>query len=86
MPRRLMAPKRRHKVLKCMGCISVTASFIMDQFNPQQRVRPANNPMSPGGNVWGEVSFFIVFIVHVWFVYLSRSAQELAVSRGDLDT
>ena len=86
MPSRLMAPKRRHKVLKCMGCISVTASFIMGQFNPQQRVRPTNNPMSPGGNVWGEVSFFIVFIVHVWFVYLSRSAQELAVSRGDLDT
>jgi hypothetical protein len=57
-----MAPKRRHKVLKCMGCISVTASFIMGQFNPQQRVRPVNNPMSLDGKVWSDTSFFIVFI------------------------
>src|SRR4030042_521954 len=88
IPSRLIAPKKRHRVLKCMGCISVIASFIMGQFNPQQRVSPANNPISPGGNVWSEVSSFILFIVHVGFgfVYLNRSVQESAASRGDLYT
>ena len=53
------APKKRHRVRKCIGGISDSTIFIVGQFIPQPNVRPISSQIRWSGNVCRCLSLFM---------------------------